>query len=124
MAQVTPKIMLWPGVKHTVMLESHTPVMSKILGKMIVLQCPNDLYDLGKKTNAYRTWYNRKRDQVIDGLARLGHPKAQQDVARRRKNKAASNRRVALRRRALAEMRKYDDAIRGPYHHEAAENDD
>ena len=124
MAQVIHKIMLWPGVNQMVMLESHTPVEIKILGEIIVLQCPNDLYDFGKNTKAYRTWYNRERQRAIAGLARLGHPKAQHDVARRRKNETAFRRRLGFTRRALADMWKYDDAIRGPYHHEAAEKDD
>ena len=124
MARVTLKIMLWPGVNQMVVLESHTPVKSKLLGKMIVLQCPNDLYDVGKRTKAYKNWYNRERKRAVADLARQGHPTAQRDVARRRKNQAASNRRLVLKRRALADMWKYDDAVRGPYHDEAAENVD
>ena len=121
---MTHKIMLWPGVKHKLMLESHTPVMSKLLGKMIVLECPNDLYDIGKTTKAYRNWYQRERRRVVRYLARQGHPEAQRQVVKERKHIAAHRRRVVFTRRALADMWKYDDAIRGPYHHEAAENDD
>ena len=123
MARVTHKIMLWPLVNHMVMLESHTPVKSKLLGKMIVLQCPNDLYDRGKSTKAYRNWYLRERERVVRHLARQGHPEAQQRVVKQRKHAVAYRRRLTFTRRALAEMWKYDDAVRGPYHHEAAEND-
>ena len=123
MARVTHKIMLWPGVNQVVMLESHTPVMSKIMGKAFVLQCPNDLYDLGKSTKAYRNWYLRERERVVRHLARQGHPEAQQRVVKARKRAAAYRRRLTFTRRALADMWKYDDAVRGPYHHEAAEND-
>jgi len=123
MARVTHKIMLWPGVNQVVMLESHTPVKSKLWGKIIVLQCPNDLYDVGKRTKAYKTWYNRERKRVVADLARQGHPQAQQRVVKARKIAVAYRRRLTFTRRALEDMWKYDDAVRGPYHHEAAEND-
>ena len=125
-----PQIMAFEGGDYdmALILEEHTSMTSKVLGKVFLLQCPNDIYDSGKDSASYRTWYRREYARHVHFLARQGQPRAQRVVVRNRDAKNQSQARCRATRRELVRMtRAYDDQLLyGRLHddHEAAQNVD
>ena len=102
-----PRIMLWNGGDHddmSFMLETHTPMTSKILGKTFLLHCPSHIHECGKGTAAYRTWYKSEYTRHVNYLARQCNPKAQRVVVKHRDARNQWQKRMRESRRLLVQM--------------------
>ena len=90
-------------------VEDHHAIRCKVLGKFIVLQCPNQIYDGGKSSMGYKTWYQQEYRRVVSYLALQGNPRAQRHVVKTRENKNAwQNRRRFIARNLAAFQRDFE----------------
>ena len=65
-------------------VEDHHAIKCKVLGKIFFLQCHNDIYEGGKDSAGYKTWYNQEYRAVVKYLALQGYPRAQRAVVKSR----------------------------------------
>ena len=80
-AQIQP----WDG--EIIQIDAHYPIRSKIMGKTFVLQCPGDVYEGGKSTPPYKTWYKQEYKRHVAYLASRVYPRAQRAVVKEREQK-------------------------------------
>ena len=65
-------------------MENHHAIKCKVLGKIFFFQCHNDIYEGGKDSAGYKTWYNQEYRAVVKYLALQGYPRAQRAVVKSR----------------------------------------
>ena len=98
--QIQIDIQRWRPGGRIIEVEDHHAIKCKVLGIQIVLQCHKDIYEGGKASAGYKTWYHQEYRRVVNYLALRGHPKAQRAVVKTRELKKVWQR----RRRAQAEI--------------------
>ena len=90
--------------------EDHHAIKCKVLGIQIVLQCHKDIYEGGKASAGYKTWYSQEYRRVVKYLALRGHPKAQRAVVKSRELKQVWQQRRRAQANIIGAFQRYIEA--------------
>ena len=108
--QIQIDIQRWRPGGRIIEVEDHHAIKCKVLGIQIVLQCHKDIYEGGKASAGYKTWYHQEYRRVVNYLALRGYPKAQRAVVKSRENKKAWRQRQRAKAEIFDAFQRYIEA--------------